>query len=263
LKQALWVGATICAFSQAAIAGNEPTAREVDDDATPGLSDSAPSARAIDEFMLGKSAAASRNRLNRLLRENIEVIDRCCRLSDGQKQKLQLAGQGDIKRFFDRFEEIKRGLRLEEFANRDMLDTLGQFTDRLDELKRSLDSGLSEEDAAAVKSQAALLGKAYDEVEARLIATMKKNLRLAGRAPGALNLLNKETQSLMRCLQFGLSDDHSLFFKALDTLLTNEQAVRYQPVRAVFSLRRAGPIAEARVRRRGRDQSGRNGIRGQ
>jgi hypothetical protein len=93
---------------------------------------------------------------------------------------------------------------------------------------------LSEEDAAAVKSQAALLGKAYDEVEARLIATMKKNLRLAGRAPGALNLLNKETQSLMRCLQFGLSDDHSLFFKALDTLLTNEQAVRYQPVRAVF-----------------------------
>jgi hypothetical protein len=38
----------------------------------------------------------------------------------------------------------------------------------------------------------------------------------------------------------GLSDNHSLFFKALDTVLTNEQAIKYQSARAVF--RRGGLI---------------------
>jgi hypothetical protein len=248
--RALCITATVFALSHAARADNDPETRGVDDDVIPGLADSSLSARATDEFLLGKSPAASHNHLNRLLREKIEVIDRCCRLSDGQKQKLQLAGQGDIKRFFDRFEEIKRRFHPEDFANQDMLETLGQITDRLDELDRSLDSGLSEDDAASAKAEAALLSKAHRNLEARLITTIRVNLRLAVRAQGAPNLQNTETQSLKRCLQLGLSDDHSLFFKALDTLLTDEQADRYQAVRAVF---RCGGLVQ--MRRRGSDDA--------
>jgi hypothetical protein len=53
-------------------------------------------------------AAIARNRLNAALDLHIDEINRVCGMDDTQKRKLQLAGRGDIKRFFDRVEEAKR-----------------------------------------------------------------------------------------------------------------------------------------------------------
>ena len=42
-----------------------------------------------------------------MLAAQIDNIDRACKLTEAQKEKLHLAGRGDIKRFFDRYERVK------------------------------------------------------------------------------------------------------------------------------------------------------------
>jgi len=59
-------------------------------------------------FQQHGSAAGARESLNSQLALQAEHVDRACELTDAQKKKLQLAGRGDIKRFFDSYEEIKK-----------------------------------------------------------------------------------------------------------------------------------------------------------
>ncbi|HLJ92986.1 MAG TPA: hypothetical protein VKU02_07325 [Gemmataceae bacterium] len=54
-----------------------------------------------------QSSAEARDRLNAQLAIRIKSIDGICQLTDAQKHKLRLAGRGDIKRFFDRYESAK------------------------------------------------------------------------------------------------------------------------------------------------------------
>ncbi|MDR3637498.1 MAG: hypothetical protein P4L84_27080 [Isosphaeraceae bacterium] len=49
-----------------------------------------------------------RARMDSYLTLKVEDVDRACALTAGQKQKLKLAGRGDIKRTWDRVEEKKR-----------------------------------------------------------------------------------------------------------------------------------------------------------
>jgi hypothetical protein len=53
------------------------------------------------------NAAQAREKLESTLTLQVEDLDRTCGLSPVQKKKLILAGQGDIKRFFDRVDEIR------------------------------------------------------------------------------------------------------------------------------------------------------------
>jgi hypothetical protein len=48
------------------------------------------------------------SQLDSQLKLRIEAIDRASKLSDAQKRKIQLAGARDVKRFRDRYEEMKR-----------------------------------------------------------------------------------------------------------------------------------------------------------
>jgi hypothetical protein len=73
-----------------------------------------PARRAISDqqfdswvFREDHSAEAARRRQESVLALKVEEIDRACRLTEQQKQKLQLTGQGDIKRFFDKYELLK------------------------------------------------------------------------------------------------------------------------------------------------------------
>ena len=54
---------------------------------------------------LQQFVAVTRNELDAYLRQKVAIVDRLCGLTDGQKQTLQLAGRGDIKRWLDRFEK--------------------------------------------------------------------------------------------------------------------------------------------------------------
>jgi hypothetical protein len=55
-----------------------------------------------------RNASGARKRLDSVLALQVEAIDRACKLTDAQKKKMQLAGRGDIKRFFDRYEKVKQ-----------------------------------------------------------------------------------------------------------------------------------------------------------
>jgi hypothetical protein len=239
------IGAATVAFAFAATAGDD-AGREAADDVALKLARLGVDDAALDEwaFGVGRNAAVARRQLNGLLREKMEVVDRCCRLSDMQRQKLQLAGQGDIKRFMDRVEETKKDLPIEKLVDANTLNVLNELNDRLNELDRRIESGASDEEAASVKSEEAILKKAVMQQQARLTLRLQVTLRQAGRGFGRnADLLDEEVRSFRRCLESGLSDDGSLFSKALDTLLTIEQAARFKPVRAVF---RRGGLARVR-----------------
>jgi hypothetical protein len=63
----------------------------------------------VDQWVFGRfgGSGGARNKLDSSLKLRIEDLDRTCHISDLQKKKLLLAGRGDIKRFFDRIDDLK------------------------------------------------------------------------------------------------------------------------------------------------------------
>ena len=82
-----------------------------DDEGPPPGPNAAFNARYFDELVFGKrDSAAARRELNRHLRQKIAETDLVCGLTERQRQKLSLAGRGDLKRLFDRIDERRRKL---------------------------------------------------------------------------------------------------------------------------------------------------------
>lgn len=68
----------------------------------------------FDQWVFGQrgNAALGKTRLESALLVQIENIDRLCTLTEEQRQKLRLAGRGDIKRLFDRVEQLRKKFQL-------------------------------------------------------------------------------------------------------------------------------------------------------
>ncbi len=66
----------------------------------------------FDQWIFGNigmaNAAIARNKLDSFLTLNVEDLERTCGLTPVQKKKLTLAGRGDIKRFFDRVDDLRK-----------------------------------------------------------------------------------------------------------------------------------------------------------
>lgn len=137
-------------------------------------------------FRPDRTAAAVRSRLNSDLSTRVDEIDRHCRLTEAQKQKLLLAGRGDIKRFFDRCEQAKEKLHLagEKFQKENLQAAGDKAAERVAEaqlmvqmevemmqsaapLQRTLQKGLFQEDSLLYKS---LRNTLTDEQAARFEA---------------------------------------------------------------------------------------------
>ncbi len=88
----------------------------------------------------------ARNRLNAALDLHIGEIDRVCGMTDEQKRKLQLAGRGDIKRFFDRVEEAKRRYALV------MNDQNHNIWEDIQPLQTALNAGIFVEESIFAKT---------------------------------------------------------------------------------------------------------------
>src|SRR5262245_41675135 len=58
------------------------------------------------------NAQNARKRMEAMLAVQTDEVVRACALSNAQKEKVQLAGRGDIKRFFDRVEESRKKFQL-------------------------------------------------------------------------------------------------------------------------------------------------------
>src|ERR1700722_9431836 len=95
----------------------------------------------FDQLVLGDRAArlAATPRLRDLLAKRLAAVDRVCHLSEAQKQKLTLAGRGDLKRLDDRVETQRRQF-IEDRAN-GMLDKEHAATPQIAALHDAMTTG--------------------------------------------------------------------------------------------------------------------------
>jgi hypothetical protein len=87
----------------------------------------------FDEIIYGSgsSAADALYRLDRCLQEKLDKIDRISELTEVQRQKLQLAGRGDLKRLFVRTGKL--GALCDRYAE---IDDVNQFQKWTEDLRR-------------------------------------------------------------------------------------------------------------------------------
>ena len=67
--------------------------------------------RQFDHYVFGNEGDAESGRriTEARLKSRVAFIDQVCGISRDQRKKLELAGRGDIKRSFDRVEELRTG----------------------------------------------------------------------------------------------------------------------------------------------------------
>ncbi len=95
----------------------------------------------FDQWVFGNmgvaNAAGARNKLDSLLTLHVDDLERNCNLTPVQKKKLLLAGRGDIKRFFDRIEDVRKKFS----KNRNDQNQFAQVWQEIQPLRNSFNSG--------------------------------------------------------------------------------------------------------------------------
>jgi hypothetical protein len=86
----------------------------------------------------GANAGMVRNKLDTRLELQVDDIERSCGLTPVQKKKLLVAGRGDIKRFFDRLEEVRR--KFDKLRNQQ--NALGMVWQDVQPLQAGVSGGL-------------------------------------------------------------------------------------------------------------------------
>src|SRR5260370_753503 len=117
LARTLWIGMATVVLCLAAVFAGDPATEEQDDD-SPLPAQQVPIAEpAVYQWVFGNAsnAEAARKQLRALLQKKIAIVDHICRLTDAQKEKLELAGVGDNKRLVDRVEKL--GLQFQLVRN--------------------------------------------------------------------------------------------------------------------------------------------------
>jgi hypothetical protein len=94
----------------------------------------------FDRWVFGQwgTSRAARKQLQSQLTLQVEAIDRVCDLTTVQQEKLQLAGQGDIWRFYERVEEVRKIF----FTARLDQQKINQIWQHIQPLQQQLQAGL-------------------------------------------------------------------------------------------------------------------------
>jgi len=110
LPRQLWIGVPTSVLVIVAMAvSGKPADKEGDEDEPLPVQ----TVVVTDSYVeLQGFTTVTRTKLDTDLRVKVAIVNRLCGLTDSQKQALALAGRGDIKRWFDRFEENQAQLRL-------------------------------------------------------------------------------------------------------------------------------------------------------
>jgi hypothetical protein len=193
------IGRLLTAAALLAIAAAGPSARAQDEEEAPApavvnrMNGFVMNDFQFDQWVFGNmgmaNANAARNRLDSLLTLNVEDLERTCGLTPVQKKKLLLAGRGDIKRFFDRIEEVKKKFAPQK--NDHFQNQIQQIWQEIQPLQTAYNSGLFGVDSIYAKAIRATLtpeqaGKHEDVVRDRTL------YRYWARVDLAMELLNNE-----------------------------------------------------------------------
>jgi hypothetical protein len=98
-------------------------------------------------FQQHGNASTARVRLKESLELYTEDVDQTCGLSDAQKQKLRLAGQGDIEHFFRKYKEVKTKFQ----AIRNDQQKANQIFQDISPLQAKLATGMFDRDSLLQK----------------------------------------------------------------------------------------------------------------
>jgi hypothetical protein len=165
----------------------------------------------IDQWIFGNMGVANsslaRNMLDSLLTLNVDDVDRCCGLTPVQKKKLLLAGRGDIKRFFDRVDEVRK--KYTNDKNFNFQNQFQQIWQEIQPLQTTYNSGVFGADSIYAKSIRTTLTSEQAEKHEKVVRG-RTHYRYWARVDLALELLNNEV---------GFTDDQR---RKLLTLLREE-----------------------------------------
>jgi hypothetical protein len=125
-------------------------------------------------FQRDGNAAGARRRLDSQLSLQLDDIDRVCKLTEAQKVKLQLAARGDIKRFFDRWEALKRNFKPLDQRQPEFQQEYQKLHQNIRPLQLALQSGLFRDDSLIHKS----FHDALTEQQQASYAAMERERRL-------------------------------------------------------------------------------------
>jgi hypothetical protein len=184
-------------------------------------------------FQQDQNAAGARQRFDALLALQIEDIDQTCQLTETQKQKLQLTGRGDIKRFFDSYEEVKQRFK----ALNNNAERLQEIQPDVNPLRMALQAGLFHDDSLLYKS---LRNTLTSEQFTRHDTSVRERRAFRHRANIELAVTTLEQGMPLRDAQR----------RALITLLTNEtpsprRSGQYDYYFVMFQI---GRVAEAKLK---------------
>jgi len=123
------------------------------DDRPVDIDDARQRAFNIDISSQRLTAAATRTILEARLAEKVAFADRICGLTSVQSQKLQLAGRGDIKRFFDRLDSLRsQSNERPDAENEDDRVWADKLKVESAAIQRAINSGVHEEGSLFAKT---------------------------------------------------------------------------------------------------------------
>jgi len=132
------VAMLVLGVAAAAVGGTADDQIEPDADLPDGQIEIADSMVYVWVFGNGSEPVSAKRHLDSLLDQKLASIDQICHLTHAQKQKLDLTGRGDIKRFINRIDEI--GTQYQRAQNDPK--KLVALTEEATRLQRDLKSGL-------------------------------------------------------------------------------------------------------------------------
>ncbi len=129
----------------------------------------------FDQWVFGNSmhaanASTARLRLESALDLQIASLNGVCPISNAQKKKLQLAGRGDIKRFFDLVEEKRVRFNL---VKRDQ-QKFGEFYQEVIPLQQMLGAGLFRESSLFSKTLQSTLNDEQSRIHDKLLEERRR-----------------------------------------------------------------------------------------
>jgi hypothetical protein len=129
----------------------------------------------IDQWVFNRwgGAAGAKSRLDANLALRIDDLSRACELTELQKKKITLAGLGDIKRYYDRVDDLKRSYA--SGANQQNFNNIWQ---EMQPLQVELSNGLFGDDSLFVKTVKSTLSsdqlQRHDDLEHRRLAARRR-----------------------------------------------------------------------------------------
>jgi hypothetical protein len=164
----------------------------------------------FDQWVFGNmgvaNAGVARNKLESLLTLHVDALERTCGLTPVQKKKLLLAGRGDIKRFFDRIEDLRKKFTKNQNQNQNQFQQVWQ---EIQPLRNAFNSGFFAGESIYAKAIKATLSPEQAARHEEVVHD-RTLYRYWARVDLAMELLNNEV---------GFTDDQR---RQLVKLLTEE-----------------------------------------